>query len=87
MTASEVEQIVTELKSFQINQRSIERKVNEIHQGLYGVPNTVERGLRGQVDEHEKRINKLWIIVIIIIASGIGGNVVVAKILEKAMGG
>ncbi len=87
MTASEVEQIVVELKSFQVNQRSIERKVNEIHQGLYGVPDTGERGLRGQVDEHEKRINKLWIIVIIIIASGIGGNVVVTKILEKAMGG
>ena len=55
--------------------------VQEIKQGLYGVPNTDDRGLCGDVREQGKiiaknsnHIRRLWIAVAIL-ASSIGGGI------------
>ena len=75
MTASEVEQIISELKSFQINQRVIERKVNEIHQGLYGVTATDDKGFCGDLKILKMDYNhfKKNVIIILSIFAGSGG--------------
>ncbi len=86
MTASEVEQIVAELKSFQTNQGGIERKVNEIHQGLYGVPNTDDKGFCGDLKILKTDYNhfKKNVIIILSIFAGSGG---LGAALMKMLGG
>ncbi len=86
MTASEVEQIVAELKSMQTNQRGIERKVNEIHQGLYGVPDTKESGLVGDLQSLKSDYYgfKHKVIVILAVGAGSGG---LGALIAKMLGG
>ncbi len=86
MTASEVEQIVVELKSLQVNQNKIERKVNEIHQGLYGVTGTKENGLVGDLQSLKSDYYgfKHKVIVVLAVGAGSGG---IGAAIAKLLGG
>lgn len=86
MTASEVEQIVVELKSLQINQNKIETKVDLIHQGLYGVPNSDEKGLVGDLKSLKTDYYgfKHKITIILAVGAGSGG---LGAALVKLLGG
>lgn len=84
MTASDVEQIIKELKSLQINQNKIETKVDLIHQGLYGVPNSEEKGFCGQLSSLKRDYYsfKHKVVIILAVGAGSGGiSALVARIL------
>jgi len=53
---------------------NLDRKTREIHQGLYGVPNTSDNGLFGIVRNHGTELFKLkrnfWLLVGLLVGGG-----------------
>ena len=53
-------------------------KILEIHQGLYGVPNTPDDGMCGTVKENGKELFKLkrtvWTLIGVLVGTGILGS-------------
>ncbi len=82
MTDSDVNRIIEELKSLQISHTELTRKVNQVHQGLYGIPSTSDKGFCGRLESVEITLKR--VIVIISVAAGSGG---LGALIAKVSGG
>ncbi len=87
MTESDIYEIVRELKSIQINQNELKNKVDSIHQGLYGLPDTDDKGFCGELKrmmvelkELKDQIRKI-IMAVCFIAGGGGISAAIIKLV------
>lgn len=75
MTKSEIDRIIVELKSIQVNQTELTKKVNSIYQGLYGIAGTEDNGFCGQFKDLKKDYYefKRKVIMVLCFVAGAGG--------------
>ena len=81
MTESDVNQIISELKTLAISHSELTNKVNQVYQGLYGVSSSSDKGIFGRLDIVENKLNK--VIIILSVAAGSGG---LGALISKLVG-
>lgn len=82
MTESEIERIITILKSLEISHNELSQKINAVHQETFGVKGTSSKGLCGRMDAVESKLNK--VIIILSVAAGSGG---LGALISSLVGG